>query len=86
MFLPGATYGVARADINQHRPLPETFSTVLQGGSAGAYGEVERQVRIFMQDERQRVHGCARAVHFEDIREKGESGHGKLTFCLRLNR
>lgn len=38
---------------------------------------MEREVRIFMQDERQRVHGRTRSVHFKDICKKGES---KLTF------
>lgn len=56
------------------------FFHCLQGGGAGAHGEMEREVRIFMQDERQRVHGRARSVHFKDICEKGES---KLTFRLR---
>lgn len=41
---------------------------------------MEREVRIFMQDERQRVHRRARSVHFKDICKKGES---KLTFRLR---
>lgn len=40
---------------------------------------MEREVRVFMQDERQCIHGRARSMHLKDIREKGES---KLTFCL----
>jgi len=37
---------------------------------------MEREVRIFMQDERQCVHRRARSVHFKDICKKGES-----TYC-----
>lgn len=37
---------------------------------------MEREVRVFMQNERQRVHGRTRSMHFKDICEKGES---KLT-------
>lgn len=61
-------------------PLHIYFFPCLQGGGAGAHGEMEREVRIFMQDERQRVHGRARSMHLKDICEKGES---KLTFRLR---
>lgn len=53
-----------------------------QGGGARAHGQMERQIRVSVQDERQRVYGRARSVHLEDIREKGESGR-QLTFCSR---
>lgn len=71
---------ITREDVNLSF-LTRNLLLSLQGGSAGAHGEMEREVRIFMQNERQRVHGCARSVHFKDICEKGES---KFTFRVNI--
>lgn len=38
-----------KALISRYR---RSFFPCLQGGGAGAHGEMEREVRIFMQDER----------------------------------
>lgn len=51
--------------------LRRNIICLFQGGGAGAHGQVERQVRVSVQDECQRIDRCPRPVHPEDIREKG---------------